>query len=560
MRKIIVALLFCAMSLLVPQLSSAAAKPAGDAVNLMIEGKTVVPEVPPLLVQGRTMVPVRIIAESLGADVQWDPSTETATIERQNSRLQLRLNSTKATLNGKAVQLETPPMIHNQRMLLPLRFVGEALGCNVGWDNDSRTVLANPSIGIQVNDEKVTFEPKLYQIGDSWYAPIGQLAELVGWSKTFDQSVVPEAKTIDSQVMVPLDEAEDLLDAKLTWQTQDNLLVIERLSKFTGFEVDGQTVNLQLSKQVSAKHFVLTQPDRLVLDLPQTVLSSEMKRDVEQPEEEAATELQADGALEADDADVDATDVDEEDTTATDDQEANEKQTDAEPLVTKVRYSQYSSSPQTVRVVIELREKSDYTLKETADGLQISFAPAPHKTGFLIVVDAGHGGHDQGASGVAGNVEKDYNLQVANRVVELLKQYKEFQVVATRSTDVYLTLDQRVQIANKQNADLFLSVHANSFPPSPSARGTETYYYNANSKTFAEIVHRHLLAATKFPDRGVKKSAFYVIKNTKMPAVLTETGFLSNAYENSQLTSPAFREKIAQGLVAAIREYYTTYY
>jgi N-acetylmuramoyl-L-alanine amidase len=172
-------------------------------------------------------------------------------------------------------------------------------------------------------------------------------------------------------------------------------------------------------------------------------------------------------------------------------------------------------------------------------------------------VDAGHGGKDPGAKGVAGNAEKDFTLSVAKRMIQLLKQYPEFQVEATRTTDVYVTLQDRVKFANERGADLFISIHANS--ATSSARGTETYYYNSYSEAFARVVHKHLRAATQFPDRGVHTAPFYVIKNTKMPAVLTETGFLSNAYENAKLNSPEFQQKVAEALVAAIREYYQTY-
>jgi N-acetylmuramoyl-L-alanine amidase len=224
----------------------------------------------------------------------------------------------------------------------------------------------------------------------------------------------------------------------------------------------------------------------------------------------------------------------------------------ATPLVKTVRYSQYQ--PTVVRVVIELSQKSSYELTEREDGIALAIKPVAHKTGYLIVIDAGHGGHDNGATGLAGNKEKDYNLAVANKLVKLLSQYKEFQVVPTRTTDVYLTLKERADMANQLGADLFLSIHANSFQP--SSRGTETFYYNANSEAFARLVHSYLLKATGFPDRTVQIQPFYVIKNTTMPATLTETGFLTNEIENKQLMSPDFQDKIAQALAAAIREYY----
>lgn len=563
--------------------ASAAVAAASENVNLLIEGKSVKPDVPPLIKNGRTLVPVRVIAEGLGAQVGWEQSTRTATIERENNKLILQVNSAKAVVNGKEVKLDAPPTMQNQRMLLPLRFVGEALGLNIGWDDQTRTVLANQAISLEVNGQAVQNQPKLYLLADELYAPVQEVAKLIGWKKTFAANELHKAKTIDSQLMIPLDE---IIDGDVDWQRENNRVTIERVSQFEGITVEGQKVFIETSKQISPETFVLTGPHRLVLDLPQSILSDEMLAKLtdesgSQAEEASADEVNgqsSDSQDEGQQADSEASDRTNDSEDGNDQPEAADAETDSEeqngetqdgdeiseagssdqsaeaPLIANVRYSQYSTNPQTVRVVVELSQKSKYSVVETENGIEISFNPVPRKTGFLIVVDAGHGGKDPGAKGTTGNLEKDFNLMVANRMVELLRQYKEFQVVPTRSTDVYLTLQERVNIANESDADLFISIHANSFKP--STRGTETYYYNGNSQELARVVHRHLLAATRFPDRKVQTAGFYVIKHTQMPAVLTETGFLSNAIENAQLTSPAFREKVAQALVAAIREYY----
>jgi N-acetylmuramoyl-L-alanine amidase len=551
----------------------------------MIQGKSVAPDVPPLIKNGRTLVPIRVVAEGLGARVGWEQSTRTATIERGNNKLILQVNSAKAIVNGREVKLDAPPTMQNQRMLLPLRFVGETLGLNVGWDNQTRTVLANQAISLEVNGQAVKNAPKFYLYADQLYAPIDEVAKLIGWKKTFSANQLHKAKTIDSQLMVAIDELEEMIGGDVDWDRDENRVTIERLSRFAGYSVEGQKIFIETTKRISPEHFLLDGPYRLVLDLPQTVLSDEMLERLTQERKAEPAEASADAADGQSDGSRDGANqsgaADWEETYHTEgshdpaDKAVGEKAGEAEndggetgaarasdqsaepPLISSIRYSQYSSNPQTVRVVIELSQKSKYSVVEKDNGIEIAFTPVPRKTGFLIVVDAGHGGKDQGAKGVTGNLEKDFNLAVANRVVELLKQYPEFQVVATRTTDVYLTLQERVNIANERDADLFLSIHANSFKP--SARGTETYYYNANSEKFARVVHRHLLAATGFPDRKVQTAPFYVIKHTKMPAVLTETGFLSNAIENAQLTSPAFREKVAKALVAAIREYYLSY-
>ncbi|MGQ7280577.1 N-acetylmuramoyl-L-alanine amidase [Brevibacillus thermoruber] len=531
--------------LLIPGWAAAAGSAKEEPVNLMINGQAVQPDVPPLIQNGRTLVPIRVIAEGLGADVKWDEAARTATIKRGGQKLVLTLDSTAALVNGKQVKLDTPPVVRQQRMLLPLRFVAESLGVTVGWNESSRTVIANETPSVLINGKSPSKPLEFYRMGNSLYVSAQAVAEQVGW-KDFAWKHPDETVTIDGQQVVPLDRLEKELGGSMTWDKRDNRVEIERLSRFTGAAAEGNSVRIDTTLPVTPAAFVLEGPHRIVLDLPQTELDDDL--------------LAALGSQKVDE--VGGTDGQNQPDQAGD---ANQMSPSDKPaagtLIANIRYSQYSSSPKTVRVVIELNQKSQYNLEYTNDGITVKLTPAataPGKTGFLIVVDAGHGGHDNGAGGAAGNVEKDFTLAVAKKLAAELKKYPEFQVEMTRTTDVYLTLAQRVAFANDRKADLFISIHANSFTK-PTAGGTETFYYNANSEALARIVHRHLQGATKFPDRGVKQTAFYVIKNTKMPAVLTETGFLSNPTENAQLTSPAFQDKVAKALAAAIREYYLTY-
>ncbi|MBR8661697.1 N-acetylmuramoyl-L-alanine amidase family protein [Brevibacillus sp. NL20B1] len=531
--------------LLIPGWAAAAGSAKEEPVNLMIDGQAVKPDVPPLIQNGRTLVPIRVIAEGLGADVKWDEAARTATIKRGVHNLVLTLDSTAAKVNGKQVKLDTPPVVRQQRMLLPIRFVAESLGVTVGWNASTRTVIANETPAVLINGKSPSKSLDFYRMGDSLYVSAQAVAEQVGW-KDFDWKHPAEAITIDDQQVVPLDRLEEELGGRMTWDKRDNRVEIKRLSRFTGVAAEGDSVWIDTTLPVTPETFVLEGPHRIVLDLPQTELDDDLVAKLGSQKADEVEET--DGQNQPDQT-----------------EEANQMSPSDKPeddtLIANIRYSQYSSSPKTVRVVIELNQKSQYNLEYTNDGIAVKLAPAataPGKTGFLIVVDAGHGGHDNGASGTAGNVEKDFTLAVSKKLAAELKQYPEFQVEMTRTTDVYLTLAERVEFANSRNADLFISIHANSFTK-PTAGGTETFYYNANSEALARIVHRHLQGATKFADRGVKQTAFYVIKNTKMPAVLTETGFLSNPTENAQLTSPAFQDKVAKALAAAIREYYLTY-
>lgn len=183
---------------------------------------------------------------------------------------------------------------------------------------------------------------------------------------------------------------------------------------------------------------------------------------------------------------------------------------------------------------------------------------------MTIVVDPGHGGPDPGAGGPTGTQEKNNTLPVGLELAGLLRSAGA-QVILTRSTDVtpavgtysqLSDLQARTKIANDQNADLFISLHNDAFS-NPAAGGTTTYYssvspVNAQSKALAESIQSELVKVIVLNDRGVKDAAFYVLKNTKMPAVLVEIGFISNPSEEQLLGSLDFQRKAALGVYRGI--------
>lgn len=182
--------------------------------------------------------------------------------------------------------------------------------------------------------------------------------------------------------------------------------------------------------------------------------------------------------------------------------------------------------------------------------------------GTKIMVDPGHGGSDPGARGPAGGKEADVNLQVSLKLRDKLEALGA-EVRMTRDTDRNVAypgasqreeLEARVKLANEWPAQVFVSVHSNS-ATNPEAHGTETYHSrnaSANSKRLAANVHEEMVAATGFRDRGVKSANFHVIKNTTMPAILVETGFMSNAVEEKHLADPAMHEKMAQAITNGV--------
>ena len=215
-----------------------------------------------------------------------------------------------------------------------------------------------------------------------------------------------------------------------------------------------------------------------------------------------------------------------------------------------------------------------------------------------IVIDAGHGGKDVGAIGVSGLQEKSVTLDVAKKLGILIQTNMGIKVIYTRDEDVFIPLWKRTKIANDSGGKVFISIHANSAPGSPSVRGFETYllrpgktkdaievaqrenevivleeFYHKyeeltndrlilytmaqsafmkESEFLASEVQKELDKVLTSPNRGVKQSGFHVLVGASMPNVLIETGFLSNKNETKLLGQSRYRQKIAQAIFSAL--------
>jgi N-acetylmuramoyl-L-alanine amidase len=222
----------------------------------------------------------------------------------------------------------------------------------------------------------------------------------------------------------------------------------------------------------------------------------------------------------------------------------------------------------------------------------------------LIVLDAGHGGHDPGATGPSGVMEKDVVLDVTKRVARLAEVGLGIKIALTRSTDVFVPLRDRTNFANKQRADLFVSIHANAHPRAVS-EGVETYFlsseasdsearqtaaiengvvqlespasrqkadllksilwdlaqseFQQESSSMAETVQDSMTQSLNLVNRGVKQAGFYVLGGAAMPAILIEVGFLTNRKEEKKLATPEYREAVARAIYAGLAEYKRRY-
>lgn len=180
-----------------------------------------------------------------------------------------------------------------------------------------------------------------------------------------------------------------------------------------------------------------------------------------------------------------------------------------------------------------------------------------HKFQPLIVLDPGHGGFDPGAIGVRGLEEKRVNLEMGIQLKRILEE-DGYQVLLTRVNDSFISLSERAQLANFREADLFISLHAN-YNYNSRIEGTATYAHWSASEdnwALAWYVQHEMIKRTALRDNGLKAANFSVLRKTKMPALLVETAFLSNAKEERLLNSVAFQSKVAAGIRAGINKYF----
>jgi N-acetylmuramoyl-L-alanine amidase/putative methionine-R-sulfoxide reductase with GAF domain len=381
------------------------------------------------------------------------------------------------------------------------------------------------------------------------------------------------------------DEAQASLPGEESGKSED----ASKLAHITGIRhwssADSSTVVLDLEDQVQYEAHRLANPDRIYFDLHDTSLASEL----------------AGKTIEIGD-----------------------------PLLARIRVAQPVSG--LTRLVLETKGDSNYSVSlepspyrllvqltrvGAAPKAQINLFPGSgesaqkpaivvppptkqdlqlraHVPKMRIVVDAGHGGWDLGTVGRGGLLEKDLVLEIAQRLGKLLESRLGAEVILTRNDDNYIPLDERADMANHAQADLFVSVHAN-YSDLPSARGVETYYTNLfsapnvkemetngagpnpsvtiasltpaalvdkiqQSRLLAASVQRSLYGALLagnpgLRDRGVKEASYVVLTETAMPGILAEVSFVSSPTDEQKLRNDGYREEIAEALYRGIARY-----
>jgi N-acetylmuramoyl-L-alanine amidase len=480
--------------LILPSMVWAAEAP----IKLYMNEKLLKPEVAPRLIAGNTLVPLRIVAEELGAKVKWDEPKRQVSIDKGDTSIVLTIDKPDILIKGKSKLLEVAPVIVDGNSMLPLRAIGEQLGVQFNWDG------LTSSVHMFKKETPAPIEP----IPDKPPIPEKQPVP----SPVTNTKPGPTSPTA-SPTPVPAKDGHAQEESVIPPVETPAIPANQPIKLIESIEISGAGIIVK-SKEGVLKPTMLKQenPDRIIFDLPYSALGENLTKKL------ATTQ----GELPS-----------------------------THPLIQKLRISNYNNAPPTVRIILDMKEKADFEILPTLDPTVMIAAIKKHT--IKVVIDPGHGAKDPGAISITGKQEKDFNLSMANKVSKLLSADKRIEVLMTRNDDTFIELDDRAKFANEKQVDLFLSIHGNKYVPKIS--GVETFYSRQESIPFANLIHKNTVTATGFPDRGVRQADFRVITKTTMPAVLVEVGYLSNQSDEASMFKDAFQNQVAASLAAAIKEY-----
>lgn len=548
---------------------------ANSNVTIKLDGKEVVIDVDPYIdSNGRTIVPARFVSEKLGFEVMWDGDNRRAVIADNGREIELFINSKTAYVDGRQTEMDAAAVIKNGRTMVPVRFVAETFNMEVTWIHETRTVeLSSQEKDTGEDEDKIdaSWEPTPPPPPEEPPPPSQPSTEhtLDSVPKTalvMKSSVnVRSSPSVDSSIIGRVNYGDwlEILSQQNRWyqvRLQDGgtgwvagwLMATHHSSprsstltpnsnpgtvigswNETGHETNANIpaitdirviekeygVKLHLEANSSLEKpqtFQLSGPSRVVLDFNALLGESDYLSPIE---------------------------------------------INNQPLL-QLRGSQYEED--TVRIVADLNNSSVNTeTYKRGDGsleIVIEQVPPPDKT---IVIDPGHGtlreggSSDTGAVGPTGITERDVVTSISYKLGEVLIN-KGYSVVFTREDVTQLTLEERAKTAN-MSGDLFVSVHANA-APNRDAEGTETFYPRtgeliAASRTLATFIQNELLHSLNRPNRGVKQANFSVLRNSNVPAVLVEIAFVSNPYEEQLLSQEEFQEKAALAIAQGIESF-----
>ncbi len=546
-------------------------------------------DVEPMIIDDRTMVPMRAIFEAMGAEVSWVEATQTVVgVGKDQTMVVLPIGSNQATVNDTTVTLDVPAQIVEDRTLAPLRFVGEALGATVAWDPVTRRIDITQSLPVEETPE-IPSDQEQPVTPQEPEQPVDQ----PGDSETSSEEITQEPLDINrSYLHIGTEKNEIGLSVKLSGMEQLNPQASKEGDVMT-LEFEGRYIreavhltqalgggDLQIDAENTENGVTVrvTMPESVECQFATSDDGREMSLIIENRIRSVGRKVYG----ESDEMITIATVVPVQYQYSVDGRTMTLILSNTSIGIAEEKYSYYGSvmdimtvtqvegenGPE-VHLVLQANQDCKFNTLLGEDGvLNIAVTSLTEdefssRSDRLVMIDAGHGGTEKGAL-YGGVDEREINLAIALKLGAYL-QSQGIEVLYTRTGDQTVGLSERAQMANQERVAMFVSVHCNA-ATSASANGTETYFYapietpelfsqRMERQQLADCIQRNVIAWNGLYDRGTKEKNLAVLRETRMPSALVECGFLSNDAERAKLLDEDFQQRLATGIGNGIIEY-----
>ena len=495
---------------------------AQNGITLYLDDNEITCNPAPLIINSRTMIPARAVFEELGAEVSWQEEKRTVGVKYENINIEMKIDSDVATVNGMGVRLDSPAVIVDSRTMIPLRFIGEAIGATVLWEDKTRSVyITSPESVPPAIIENVAFKK-----GGEY-----DCLSMTSSGKTSVRTMIlkePTRMVFDIQnasLAVKNSNFEGKAIEKVRYGNHENYVRIvaenKNLPRYIFTDVNGYTELKLYSEKKNFDYSGLSEYKFVFSDGVNVKYVSESGN---------VLVFETDKTLESETVEI------------------------GDVLIDSVTVSGK-------KVAVKLLKNAEFTVNGNILIFNVKEETKKENVNNsgIIVLDAGHGGRDPGTLGYdeSGKIiianEKDMNLAITLIVYEMLMA-QNVKVILTRSEDIYLELKERSDIANKYNAEFFVSIHNNSIP-NPDYKGSMVLYSlnSPGGKKLADNILREMTKSAKTENKGLRDGTnMYVIRNTAMPAVIVECGCLTNAEELENLMDIDFLYRLAEGIAEGI--------
>lgn len=638
--------------------------------NVVFDGKPIETDIPPIVINERILVPIRSIGNHLGAQVDWNQQSKEAILKTSNQEVILKLNSPIVTVNGekKEIPYGVPAIsVNDSRIMVPLRFVSEVLGCRVDWDQETQTgIITNPvneitdiSVENSLGDKpKIVLNTtgKIEYSEDFLIEPDRLIIDVHDSKLNIsDKSIVGSNGTVNIKVdkfpvksvrmaqfsnnpltvrvVIDLDRQIGYSINSSDDHKQATISFLNNVQDISLKEVRGrEAIVIKNSDEFKYNMFTLSNPNRVVIDILDSKLwtnSLELDVNTKFIKRVRSSQFNPDGTYNNHDNIVRVVlDISGDKEIPNIMMEAKKNTINIfvdEGDFSNISYSNEYENGGLIKVFAEEETKYSINYNESSrrmeikidkddvelekgimtvdddnisnitvdedenykiisfkfnknieyevlsdlvdDTIKISFNKLEENNGSkLIVIDAGHGGKDPGTIAPNSKIkEKDLNLKVALKLDKKLRELG-FRTILTRDKDEFIELYERAGIANRNEADAFISVHFNSHNKKDVA-GIQTLYCPAfdsqvkggDNHPFAKAIHDALLSGLNRNDKGIiKRSDLVVVRETKMVAALAELGFVTNPEEEKLIITDAYHEKAAQAIANGIVNYFNS--